>query len=372
MLQDLTVVNYRSLKEFKIDRLSQVNLIVGDNNSGKTSFLEALYLFLNKAQPILLFYLLELRGNITLLTENKKFYQIKNLFFESNDKQELFLNIFSVRGKDMSIKICIETLDTKEISLTPESWSLLGIPELQLSIFVDKKQIAKIPVFENGLLENPLEINLNFLNHLFSTSKYQFITTNKFSFNKLSMMWDKIALTSKEDKIIRALKILNSDIERLNFTNNSSDRSGIFFKIHNRENPIPIGNLGEGIHRILALAMKLVMVENGALLVDEIDIGLHYAAQTEMWKFVLEIAKQLNIQVFATTHSWDCICAFQEALAESEDSSIGQLFRLSRKDDTIKPVIYNADDLEIAVRQSIEVRCCLKDVNHRNPNPNNY
>jgi predicted ATP-dependent endonuclease of OLD family len=70
----------------------------------------------------------------------------------------------------------------------------------------------------------------------------------------------------------------------------------------------------------------------------------------------LEVAQQLNVQVFATTHSWDCITAFAEAIAQSEDRSVGKLFRLSRRDENIRAVEYSSDELFIAVNQSIEVR----------------
>ncbi|MEL7011141.1 MAG: AAA family ATPase [Cyanobacteria bacterium J06648_1] len=114
--------------------------------------------------------------------------------------------------------------------------------------------------------------------------------------------------------------------------------------------------LGEGMYRILAMAMSLVTSENGVLLVDEIETGLHYEAQTDMWRLILETAKELNVQVFATTHSWDCIAAYQEALSQVEDKSIGKLFRLDSKYGKLRAVEYDADDLDIAVRKGIEVR----------------
>lgn len=110
------------------------------------------------------------------------------------------------------------------------------------------------------------------------------------------------------------------------------------------------------MYRILAMAMSLVTSENGVLLVDEIETGLHYEAQTDMWRLILETAKELNVQVFATTHSWDCIAAYQEALSQVEDKSIGKLFRLDSKYGKLRAVEYDADDLDIAVRKGIEVR----------------
>jgi hypothetical protein len=62
MLRDLTIKNYRCFKDFSIDDLARVNLIVGKNNSGKTSFLEAVYLLVNQGNPHALIEILESRG----------------------------------------------------------------------------------------------------------------------------------------------------------------------------------------------------------------------------------------------------------------------------------------------------------------------
>jgi predicted ATP-dependent endonuclease of OLD family len=72
--------------------------------------------------------------------------------------------------------------------------------------------------------------------------------------------------------------------------------------------------MGDGMRRILGIASSAVTAENSILLVDEIDTGLHYQTQTNLWRLIVDISQRLNVQVFATTHSWDCIAAFQEAL----------------------------------------------------------
>ncbi len=44
MLKRLQIRNFRGFNALKIDQLSGINLIVGKNNSGKTSLLEAIFL----------------------------------------------------------------------------------------------------------------------------------------------------------------------------------------------------------------------------------------------------------------------------------------------------------------------------------------
>jgi hypothetical protein len=75
-----------------------------------------------------------------------------------------------------------------------------------------------------------------------------------------------------------------------------------------------------------------------------------------MWRLILETAQRLNIQVFATTHSWNCVSAFQEALENLEDNNCGKLLRLDSKYGKIRAVEYLAEDLKIALKQNIEVR----------------
>jgi AAA15 family ATPase/GTPase len=97
-------------------------------------------------------------------------------------------------------------------------------------------------------------------------------------------------------------------------------------------------------------------VDKGTLLVDEIDTGLHHTALKNMWQLIFETTYKQDAQVFATTHSWDCVKAFQQAISEFRDPEIGRLIRLEQRGDEIVEVSYLADELNIAVDQGIEVR----------------
>ena len=114
--------------------------------------------------------------------------------------------------------------------------------------------------------------------------------------------------------------------------------------------------MGDGMRRVLATVASLVSVGNGTLLVDEIDTGLYYGVLTDMWRLILETSARQNAQVFATTHSWDCVRAFQQALSNTTDPNSGCLIRLEKNDDKIEAVSYSPRELDIAIRQGIEVR----------------
>lgn len=84
------------------------------------------------------------------------------------------------------------------------------------------------------------------------------------------------------------------------------------------------------------------------------DSGLHFTTLVDVWRLIFDTAARLDVQVVATTHSWDCIEAFQRAAVAHP--SEGVLVRLQRVEDTIRSEVFTEDDLTIVTRESIEVR----------------
>ena len=94
--------------------------------------------------------------------------------------------------------------------------------------------------------------------------------------------------------------------------------------------------------------------EGGILLIDEFENGLHYSVQLDTWRMIFKLATELDVQVFATSHSWDAVESFQKAADETTEE--GVLLRLVRKGEKIFPVAFDEDELEIIARDRIEVR----------------
>ena len=117
---------------------------------------------------------------------------------------------------------------------------------------------------------------------------------------------------------------------------------------------VPLKSLGEGMNRLLEIALALIECENGVLLVDEIENGLHYSVLLDVWRLIFKTAKDLNVQVFATTHSKDCIEAF--AVAANESPEDGMLVRLERRDDKIVAKTIDEENLGLTVDYNVEVR----------------
>ena len=109
------------------------------------------------------------------------------------------------------------------------------------------------------------------------------------------------------------------------------------------------------MRRLLALSLSLMRTANGFLLIDEIDTGLHWTVMEEMWRLVVETARRSSIQVFATTHSYDCIRGLA-SLVESRPDLAGDVSVQKIERSLKKAVGFDAADVRAVVEQNVEVR----------------
>ena len=119
--------------------------------------------------------------------------------------------------------------------------------------------------------------------------------------------------------------------------------------------PIPLRSLGEGAVRMFGIALALANSKGGLLLIDEVENGLHYSVPSDFWKMVLQVARDNDVQVLATTHSWDVVEGFTEAATEfgTDDS---RLVSLTRRREKIFATTLAEHQMQVATRHRIEVR----------------
>ena len=374
MLHNLIIEKYRLFEYFEVTSLAMVNLIVGTNNSGKSSLLEAIHLLTSNDIRSSLMYLLNERGEYVSGTTDPRLergtrggYQVSHIFHERLQKLGQTIRISSNNSQSIDLKIAL--LETKDAHIPYLNQPLLFPDEDDVEI---DEQFGYLIFEHSGFESETSRVSMRLeadglvsarpypRTHLRKTSPplraSKLITTNYLGYDELAILWDRITLTPKEDKVVEALRILEPNVNRISFTSSRTPNSGVLLRLDDQEEPIPLGSMGDGMRRILATVASLVSVGDGTLLVDEIDTGLYYAVLKDMWRLILETAHKQNAQVFATTHSWDCVKAFQQALDEFHDSEFGRLIRLERIDNQIKAVPYLADELSIAIEQDIEVR----------------
>lgn len=174
----------------------------------------------------------------------------------------------------------------------------------------------------------------------------------------MSGMWERVIREGRENDAIEALRILQPDIDGIFFLPGERvmrGRGGVLVSQKGSKRRVPLGSMGEGMRRILALAISLAQSRHGFLIVDEIDTGLHWSVMSKMWQLVMRTADELKVQVFATTHSLDCLRGLKDAVDEHVD--LKKHVRVHKVDTALREsVTFSADDLSIAIDQEIEVR----------------
>lgn len=360
MLTSLHIKNFKNLKDFKINSLERVNLITGKNNTGKSSILEALALYESKGDIGLLTSLLENRGEpnkARIVTDRKETLKAFSSIYTNRYFDDTIIRI-GVAGDTLKDVLTLEIKNYKDEYYTNESGD-----EVHKRIFVNDNKYnigLKINFNESSDL---IKINRPFerIKSTFSQEDkkgiFQFINPRDIDKEQNSLLWDNIILTDKEEAVIKGLKIIEPNVERIAFIE-EGNWNGRFpvIKVKGEKQVLPLKSMGDGINRILTIILALVNAEGGMLLIDEFENGLHHTVQEQLWKMIFLLAEELDIQVFATTHSEDCIRGFENVLNDYDIETNGKLIRLDKKGDEIVQVEFDKEELKVATDFGIEIR----------------
>jgi len=365
MISSLQIQGYRGLAQFEMSGLQRVNLLVGKNNSGKTSALEAIFLLATRGDPSTLWQVLWRRGERLSTVgdrtrERPPDLDVSHLFtghslhlgasFKLSAKNETPERTLTFTLTE--IKPEKDTTDATKRGIIPSRVGLeiKGYPTPLIKIM----PLSQSGGLDSDVLQSPRRMRRELLNEF----PAQFITAESLDGSDLISLWDKVALTPNEERVVSALQALELDVQRIAPQVGGQfyyPRGGFIVKVKNHPHPLPIGSMGDGMWRMLAMAIAIAHCKDGVLLIDEIDTGLHYTVLGNMWRLIFAAAADLNVQVFATTHSSDCIRSLAELCYEESDIADNVTLQRIEKGNP-KAVPYTAEEIEIAAERRVEVR----------------
>lgn len=365
MLTTLRIHDFRCFRKLTVEGLTRVSLLVGANNAGKTSVLEAAELVLGGTSPAAILRSTWKRGE-TVRAQNEQgifryYIEVNHLFRGHTLEPGSSFEIEGVLGdgsRFFSCKIIPRPsgkLDGDEEA--PPAELLRPGSNLALSISADwmSPDAYVFPMVGYGIRDRLL-VNAP-TKPAGKNWKVRFMETAAPPVIALRELWDDVVLTPEEEKATNALQIIEPDIERLAALSSSRSEmgGGMFVKLKGSDERIPLGSMGEGLKRLLAVSLNLVGSAGGYLLVDEIDTGLHHSVMTRMWRLVVEAARRLDVQVLATTHSLDCVRALASLYEESPNvRDLISLHRIERGAEASVP--YSADEILAAAQHQMELR----------------
>ena len=361
-LDSLKIQNFRMLEDFEVEKLGQVNLIVGKNNSGKSTVLEALRIYAGNADRHLLEEIAKSHDELYFLKDEdiqpfttgviRPFFS----FFSKKSSAPIYKFSISELTNNQYLSFqhihddtCFRTLASIGLANNIFHGGLKEFYSIKKSQYecIEDIRMNKPPIIVGGLSNTPCG----------------FISVTAPEMKKLAYLWDTALIAQQEDTVHDILKLVHDGFKSLIFIENPHNPNGgrvPYMSVVGEERRIPLKSQGYGLQRLLQIALNIYQAKDGFLLIDEFENGLHYSVQEKVWGLIFEMAKRLNIQVFATTHSWDCIEAFSEVASKREDVE-GLLFRMGRSAKTsdkgrIIATIFDEAKLERFTKADMEVR----------------
>lgn len=396
-LDSLRIRNFRILEDFLVPSLGRVNLIVGRNNSGKSTVLEAIRILAARGNPRTLLSILADHNETAFVAaeespvdEDAVANAFRYLFperrFPASD--DFAIELGSRDSNILKIEHLLYQTEAEEVKglsgellekrskrilirkTEKDDWALLGDLRQTLSITngtnPDYSRSAFLD-FDGGL--SRLRRHLYWETGVLSETPCSLIPTGFVPQDQLSDLWDRVSTTAFEDRVLGAMRLIDSRLRRLTFikaggtrrypgTRTSESRMPVV-TLEGSDERIPLNSMGDGMLRVLQLVLAILPAQGGFLLIDEFENGLYHGVQDDVWKLVFQLATELNIQVFATTHSQDCIRSFARAAKKHPEE--GVLFKMSRSraaSDAGKVIatLYTEDQLILAADTEMEVR----------------
>ena len=357
MLKSLKMTGFRAFESYTLDSLSRVNLVVGANNSGKTSVLEAVNLLVSGGSPVAISESAQRRDEERPVEWRAAFRRVPNIAHLFHDHAFEPGASFELRGSRSGGRVAVELrsldqLDEEIVAdmfnerLPPEAAPAMG---LAVTLNAHKTPEFVFPVTEEGLLlHDPRRRWMN-------RPAARFLSLTSMDPPFLSESWNTLVSDGREREVVEDMRLLMPDIDSIHFlTSGRTPRGGFVVGLRGGGSRYPLGTFGDGMRRLLLLRLALVN-SDGYVLVDEVDTGLHWTVMAGMWRLVVEVARRSDLQLFATTHSHDCILGLASMIKSYPDLA-GEVS--IQKIDTSLPraVSVPGADVPAAIESGVEFR----------------
>lgn len=367
LLRDLTIENFRSFDKYQLNGLARVNLLVGDNNCGKTSVLEAACLLASEGDIHLMNHLLELREDTNYAQDpgaavpRQKFGAISLLHRkpgfdpwldpEDNPMVTIHGNLSQLSKRSRTVAVEFGREDTIGTGTFEDADQLGPTLKVTFSESNEPDRIQETRLAQNGLTGGPVTSGRKVSLH--KTPPVLFVPAGGLETSQVVGAWSKLAKSRKEHHAVLALQLIDETITQIIPLPGATLRREVL--IDRGDSRISLAELGGGAYSLLSLGCALGYTSGSKLFLDEIDTGLHYSRLKDMWRMVIKAAQELDVQVFATTHSLDCLNGLQDAIAA--DLDLAEHVSVHRIERAIKKAVsLSGEEFARAMLRESEIR----------------
>ena len=347
MLKRLQIRNFRGFNALKIDQLSGINLIVGKNNSGKTSLLEAIFLLSGAGNAQI-----AINDNVIRslkpggVSTGDPFW--KQLFSDLDMGRRIEIEADHISHGQLILEISLKRQPTTEFLLDrTNGTSVTNLFDDRSLVFEYSGSSSKSVKSHIHMKRHGFEVNQPAINSPFQAiillSRIENIQEDAIRLGRLRQQ-------KQGDMLLKALQVVEPKLQSIE--DNSSSGIPLIWGDIGLSELVPLSVMGEGITQIARLVLAIASVPDGVVLVDEVENGIHHSVLPDVWRVIEEAAKQFRTQIFTTTHSFECIEAAYQALGS--DGFL--LHRLEVSDTENRCVTFKPNGISAAIRHNLEVR----------------
>lgn len=358
MFRDIRIESYRGLRDIVLEDLGQINVLVGENNSGKTSVLEAIQLFEDSAVPANVLSIAKKRESpLTPMGRNRlPAFDAFLYSFSMKDESEKEIYLEAYSDKYGSCRVGIRGGIHKDLFYIED----MSVTERRRhEIYCDEDGAIRVMegdyIYEVGAFErrdfyfNEIQLQPQAPHELRPVPMRRNRRGNIMYISPMDIYTDKILssslyrgmLVEEKHKLLDLMRLFDDRIIGIE-TAVSQGRPVTMIEMEGM-GLAPISIFGDGLKKILTLASAVAKMRDGVLLIDEFETGIHKRALEQVARWLISATERYNVQVFLTTHSSDAIAALVEAQGQWNDNL--RAYRLEHYKDNIYVKKFAGSDL---------------------------
>lgn len=323
----INIKRYKCFSDFSAEGFKRVNLISGRNNVGKTALMEALEINVSTESTL---------GMLDILFRTGFRRQKVDNDFQLTDVKKLSLYVTSQAGSVQShtnIHTISFDYDDSGVSKSYElsaNGSDVSIPEKEMDLV---SIVKNIPARKRKVC---------YISNLGDSQK------------EIIRSFSAIQKKDQESDVNKLLQSFDASIENVKVISDS-----IQCKVVEADGNFSYRNInefGDGLRHYLSIISDLFMGEGGYLFIDELDNGIHYSSLDQLWEIILTLSKEMNVQVFATTHSRECIESYCRVAEKLREKDISFITLVRNKEREVKAIVRDYEVFTDSIHDDREVR----------------
>ena len=352
MIDQMIINNFRGFSSQRVSDLRRVNLIVGKNSSGKTAFLESIFISAGAAGPNVTFTLHAMRqlGSQLQLTAEANAYQAlwRDLFHWFEQDKTISIEIIGTAGDSRALHISYSEFSSQLLPFGSQpSTNPTVLPQI---VFEWKKGDEPSIIVKPKLTSKGLEIEGASVEHFPAMMFGPHITD---SAEEVGKRFSELSKEGKSEIVLDALKVEYPFLDSLSIEY-SSATPVVFASFKGNRKKLPIALISDGINKLLSILLGIACFPRGTILIDQIEDGFYFDRMSSIWNTIYRFAKDNDSQIFATTHSMEFLKATRESMHGKEDDF--SLLHAQRDNGSCNIRTIKGKFLEASLEQGIEVR----------------